>query len=49
METSRQLSREQIFVLISAASINLGSMMCYSILGPFFPKEVGHFDIHMDS
>ncbi|TKC43544.1 hypothetical protein EI555_021106, partial [Monodon monoceros] len=38
-ETSRQLSREQIFVLISAASINLGSMMCYSILGPFFPKE----------
>ncbi|XP_032699382.1 MFS-type transporter SLC18B1 [Lontra canadensis] len=38
-ETSRQLSREQLFVLISAASINLGSMMCYSILGPFFPKE----------
>ncbi|KAM9060715.1 MFS-type transporter SLC18B1 isoform 2-T2 [Megaptera novaeangliae] len=38
-ETSRRLSREQIFVLISAASINLGSMMCYSILGPFFPKE----------
>nr|XP_042109426.1 MFS-type transporter SLC18B1 isoform X2 [Ovis aries] len=39
VETSRRLSREQIFVLISAASINLGSMMCYSILGPFFPKE----------
>ncbi|XP_068407067.1 MFS-type transporter SLC18B1 isoform X2 [Eschrichtius robustus] len=38
-ETSRRLSREQIFVLISAASINLGSMMCYSILGPFFPEE----------
>uniref|UniRef100_A0A8C0SKW6 Solute carrier family 18 member B1 n=1 Tax=Canis lupus familiaris TaxID=9615 RepID=A0A8C0SKW6_CANLF len=38
-ETPRQLSREQFFVLISAASINLGSMMCYSILGPFFPKE----------
>uniref|UniRef100_U6CS36 MFS-type transporter C6orf192 n=1 Tax=Neovison vison TaxID=452646 RepID=U6CS36_NEOVI len=38
-ETSRQLSRDQLFVLISAASINLGSMMCYSILGPFFPKE----------
>ncbi|XP_035976702.2 MFS-type transporter SLC18B1 isoform X3 [Halichoerus grypus] len=38
-ETPRQLSREQLFVLISAASINLGSMMCYSILGPFFPKE----------
>uniref|UniRef100_A0A8D0PZA9 Solute carrier family 18 member B1 n=2 Tax=Sus scrofa TaxID=9823 RepID=A0A8D0PZA9_PIG len=38
-ETPSRLSREQIFVLISAASINLGSMMCYSILGPFFPKE----------
>lgn len=38
-ETSRWLSREQVFVLISAASMNLGSMMCYSILGPFFPKE----------
>ncbi|XP_034846570.1 MFS-type transporter SLC18B1 isoform X4 [Mirounga leonina] len=38
-ETPRQLSKEQLFVLISAASINLGSMMCYSILGPFFPKE----------
>lgn len=34
-----RVSREQLFVLISAASINLGSMMCYSILGPFFPKE----------
>ncbi|XP_055982174.1 MFS-type transporter SLC18B1 isoform X1 [Sorex fumeus] len=33
------VSREQLFVLISAASINLGCMMCYSILGPFFPKE----------
>lgn len=33
------MSKEQLFVLISAASINLGSMMCYSILGPFFPKE----------
>ncbi|XP_023086479.1 MFS-type transporter SLC18B1 isoform X3 [Piliocolobus tephrosceles] len=38
-ETPRWLSREQVFVLISAASLNLGSMMCYSILGPFFPKE----------
>nr|XP_021526481.1 MFS-type transporter SLC18B1 [Aotus nancymaae] len=38
-ETPRWLSREQVFVLISAASVNLGSMMCYSILGPFFPKE----------
>ncbi|XP_048656445.1 MFS-type transporter SLC18B1 [Marmota marmota marmota] len=38
-ETPRRLSREQLFVLISAASMNLGSMMAYSILGPFFPKE----------
>ncbi|XP_060046423.1 MFS-type transporter SLC18B1 isoform X3 [Erinaceus europaeus] len=38
-ETPRRISREQLFVLISAASINLSSMMCYSILGPFFPKE----------
>ncbi|XP_006834783.1 PREDICTED: MFS-type transporter SLC18B1 [Chrysochloris asiatica] len=38
-EAPRRLSREQLFTLISAASINLGSSMCYSILGPFFPKE----------
>ncbi|KAF5920050.1 hypothetical protein HPG69_014418 [Diceros bicornis minor] len=38
-ETPRRLSREQLFVLISTASLNLGSMMFYSILGPFFPKE----------
>ncbi|XP_053769588.1 MFS-type transporter SLC18B1 isoform X2 [Desmodus rotundus] len=38
-EAPSQLSREQISALISAASINLGSMMYYSILGPFFPKE----------
>lgn len=38
-ETPNRLSREQLFVLISAASMNLGCMMSYSILGPFFPKE----------
>lgn len=38
-ETSRRLSREQLCVLVSAASLNLGCMMTYSILGPFFPKE----------
>ncbi|KAM7340738.1 hypothetical protein ACRRTK_001353 [Alexandromys fortis] len=37
--TSGRLSREQIYVLVSAASMNLGCMMAYSILGPFFPKE----------
>lgn len=38
-ETSGRFSREQIYVLVSAASMNLGCMMAYSILGPFFPKE----------
>ncbi|KAM6180643.1 MFS-type transporter SLC18B1 [Erethizon dorsatum] len=38
-ETSRRFSRDQLFILISAASMNLGSMMAYSVLGPFFPKE----------
>lgn len=38
-ETSGRLSREQIYVLVSTASMNLGCMMAYSILGPFFPKE----------
>ncbi|XP_041509895.1 MFS-type transporter SLC18B1 isoform X1 [Microtus oregoni] len=38
-ETSGRLSREQMYVLVSAASMNLGCMMAYSILGPFFPKE----------
>ncbi|XP_037699907.1 MFS-type transporter SLC18B1 isoform X2 [Choloepus didactylus] len=40
-EAPRRFSRKRLFVLISAASINLGSMMCDSILGPFFPKEEG--------
>ncbi|XP_075410643.1 MFS-type transporter SLC18B1 [Tenrec ecaudatus] len=35
----RWLSREQVCTLISAASMNLGCSMSYSILGPFFPKE----------
>ncbi|XP_029413994.1 MFS-type transporter SLC18B1 isoform X2 [Nannospalax galili] len=39
-ETSGRLSREQLFVLVSAASMNLGCMMAYSILGPFFPHEL---------
>ncbi|XP_072499474.1 MFS-type transporter SLC18B1 isoform X2 [Notamacropus eugenii] len=42
---SRRLSREQLSTLISAASINLGSMMCYSILGPFFPNEAEKKDV----
>ncbi|XP_067839961.1 MFS-type transporter SLC18B1 isoform X2 [Heptranchias perlo] len=42
-ENSRQdltkWTKSQIFTLISAASLNFSSMICYSILGPFFPKE----------
>ncbi|KAM6465752.1 MFS-type transporter SLC18B1 isoform 2-T2 [Liasis olivaceus] len=39
-EEPRRLSREQIFVIISTASLNFSSMVCYSILGPFFPREL---------
>ncbi|XP_018423181.1 PREDICTED: MFS-type transporter SLC18B1 [Nanorana parkeri] len=35
----RKLSKNQILTLISAASLNFSSMICYSILGPFFPQE----------
>ncbi|XP_053237914.1 MFS-type transporter SLC18B1 isoform X1 [Podarcis raffonei] len=38
-EESRRLSKEQIFILVATASINFSSMICYSILGPFFPRE----------
>ncbi|XP_044145893.1 MFS-type transporter SLC18B1-like [Bufo gargarizans] len=37
--TSRRLSRQQVLTMISAASLNFSSMICYSILGPFFPQE----------
>ncbi|NXX38206.1 S18B1 protein, partial [Tricholaema leucomelas] len=36
---SRRLTREQLCTMASAASINFSSMICYSILGPFFPTE----------
>ncbi|XP_048452474.1 MFS-type transporter SLC18B1 isoform X3 [Rhincodon typus] len=38
---SPKWTRSQIFTLVSAASLNFSSMICYSILGPFFPKEAG--------
>uniref|UniRef100_A0ABM5G4Q5 MFS-type transporter SLC18B1 isoform X1 n=2 Tax=Pogona vitticeps TaxID=103695 RepID=A0ABM5G4Q5_9SAUR len=38
-ENPGRLSKEQINILIATASINFSSMICYSILGPFFPKE----------
>uniref|UniRef100_A0A7N8XJC9 Solute carrier family 18 member B1 n=1 Tax=Mastacembelus armatus TaxID=205130 RepID=A0A7N8XJC9_9TELE len=33
------MTRQQTLTLISMASVNLSSMICYSILGPFFPIE----------
>ncbi|XP_068608083.1 MFS-type transporter SLC18B1 [Brachionichthys hirsutus] len=35
----RRMSRQEILTLISIASVNFSSMICYSILGPFFPNE----------
>ncbi|KAJ8399444.1 hypothetical protein AAFF_G00411560 [Aldrovandia affinis] len=34
-----RMSRQQVLTLISVASVNFSSMICYSILGPFFPYE----------
>ncbi|XP_038655292.1 MFS-type transporter SLC18B1 isoform X2 [Scyliorhinus canicula] len=36
---SQKWTRNQIFTLASVASLNFSSMICYSCLGPFFPKE----------
>nr|XP_040056203.1 MFS-type transporter SLC18B1 isoform X1 [Gasterosteus aculeatus aculeatus] len=41
-ETTRpptRMTRQQTLTLISMASVNFSSMICYSILGPFFPNE----------
>ncbi|XP_076189746.1 MFS-type transporter SLC18B1 isoform X2 [Aptenodytes patagonicus] len=38
-EESRRLTREQLFTVAATASINFSSMICFSILGPFFPSE----------
>ncbi|XP_065486430.1 MFS-type transporter SLC18B1 [Caloenas nicobarica] len=38
-EESRRLTRQQLFTMAATASINFSSMICYSILGPFFPAE----------
>ncbi|XP_076013766.1 MFS-type transporter SLC18B1-like [Genypterus blacodes] len=35
----KKISRQQTLVLISIASVNFSAMICYSILGPFFPVE----------
>ncbi|XP_017276972.1 MFS-type transporter SLC18B1 [Kryptolebias marmoratus] len=36
---STRMTKTQILTLISMASVNFSSMICYSILGPFFPNE----------
>ncbi|XP_012693506.2 MFS-type transporter SLC18B1 isoform X2 [Clupea harengus] len=36
---SQRLSRQQILTMIAMSSINFSSMICYSILAPFFPSE----------
>ncbi|KAM9355532.1 MFS-type transporter SLC18B1 isoform 2-T3 [Pholidichthys leucotaenia] len=38
-DPSPRMTRKQILTLISMASVNFSSMICYSILGPFFPTE----------
>ncbi|NXS08226.1 S18B1 protein, partial [Neodrepanis coruscans] len=36
---SRRFTREQLFTMAAAASLNFSATLCYSILGPFFPSE----------
>ncbi|XP_051942994.1 MFS-type transporter SLC18B1 [Hippocampus zosterae] len=38
-EPPARMTRQQTLTLISMASVNFSSMICYSILGPFFPIE----------
>ncbi|XP_068794454.1 MFS-type transporter SLC18B1 isoform X2 [Struthio camelus] len=38
-EESGRFTREQLFTMVATASLNFSSMICYSILGPFFPAE----------
>lgn len=45
-----RMTRQHLLTLIAMASINFSSMICYSILGPFFPNEVLTLtpDVHSD-
>ncbi|XP_061700467.1 MFS-type transporter SLC18B1 isoform X2 [Syngnathoides biaculeatus] len=38
-EPRARMTKRQTLTLISMASVNFSSMICYSILGPFFPIE----------
>uniref|UniRef100_A0A452GPT6 Uncharacterized protein n=1 Tax=Gopherus agassizii TaxID=38772 RepID=A0A452GPT6_9SAUR len=35
-----EFTRDQLFTMAATACLNFSSMICYSILGPFFPREV---------
>ncbi|XP_067398348.1 MFS-type transporter SLC18B1-like isoform X3 [Emydura macquarii macquarii] len=39
---SSRFTRDQLFTMAATASLNFSSMICYSILGPFFPRELVH-------
>ncbi|XP_073191306.1 MFS-type transporter SLC18B1-like [Lepidochelys kempii] len=38
-EESSRFTRDQLFTMAATACLNFSSMICYSILGPFFPRE----------
>ncbi|XP_038252200.1 MFS-type transporter SLC18B1 isoform X5 [Dermochelys coriacea] len=38
-EESSRFTRDQLFTLAATACLNFSSMICYSILGPFFPRQ----------
>lgn len=38
-EPPPRMTKQQFLTLLSMASVNFSSMICYSILGPFFPNE----------
>uniref|UniRef100_A0A8C8SS28 Major facilitator superfamily (MFS) profile domain-containing protein n=1 Tax=Pelusios castaneus TaxID=367368 RepID=A0A8C8SS28_9SAUR len=40
-EESSRFTRDQLFTMAATACLNFSSMICYSILGPFFPREAG--------
>ncbi|XP_039384436.1 MFS-type transporter SLC18B1-like isoform X3 [Mauremys reevesii] len=38
-EESSRFTRDQLFTMAATGCLNFSSMICYSILGPFFPRE----------
>ncbi|XP_030412193.1 MFS-type transporter SLC18B1 isoform X2 [Gopherus evgoodei] len=38
-EGASRFTRDQLFTMAATACLNFSSMICYSILGPFFPRE----------